>query len=175
MENLKKFVFHFIENERIADQLFLKRDLATRNLIVDDILNAAISNLLLANKINEPLDFMEERRISRFGNSIIKPRHLYKITQYNNKEYGTLWACYVSVANPITDTVKSIANCLVVAEIEGQLKFISKFIYDDDDLVWKHVGGIDLNFHELGTVQQVERLLSPENDEWSMEEYLLDR
>lgn len=104
-----------------------------------------------------------------------KPRHLYKITQYNNKEHGTLWACYVSVANPIADTVKSIANCLIVAEIEGELKFISKFIYDDDDLVWKHVGGIDLNFHELGTVQQVERLLSPENDEWSMEEYLLDR
>lgn len=105
-----------------------------------------------------------------------KPRNLFKITEYENPEYGKLWACYVSVANSITDEVKSIANCFIVAKIEDELKMISLFFYDDmDDFMWKLGGGIRLNYYELGKVVEVERLLSPLKDERSLEEYMLDR
>jgi hypothetical protein len=36
-------------------------------------------------------------------------------------------------------------------------------------------GDRDINYYKLGKPVAVERLLSPENDEWSIEEYLKDR
>ena len=119
---------------------------------------------------------IKRRTIDNTLIKVAKPRNLYKITEYENPEYGKLWACYVSVANPITDEVKSIASCYIVAKVNGELKMISKFFYDDmDEFMWRKGGGLTLNFYELGKVVAVERLLSPLVDEWSLEEYLLDR
>jgi len=181
MEEVKQLMINFIDLERLADQLFLQRKLEERNAIVDELNNLTLDpepphTFNLANIINEPLDMLEERRINRFGHKTVKPRDLFKIAEYENPQYGKLWACYVSVPNPVTDEVKSIAFCYIVAKINDELKMISKFLYDGMvDFMWKHCGGIELNFYELGKVVAVERLLSPLVDEWSLEEYMLDK
>lgn len=181
MKEVKQLLEKFIDLERLVDQLFLQKKLEERNALVDELNHLAlktklIHTLSLANIIKEPLTFLEERRINRFGNSTVKPRDLFKITEYENPEYGKLWACYVSVANPVTNEIRSINNCFIVAKFDSDFKMISKFTYDNmDEFMWRHVGGIELKYYELGKVVAVERLLSPLVDEWSLEEYMMDR
>jgi hypothetical protein len=181
MDEVKQLITNFIDLERLADQLFLQRKLEERNAIVEELNNLTLDpepphTFNLANIITEPLTMLQERRVNRFGHTTVKPRDLFKITEYENPEYGKLWACYVSVANPIIDTVKTIDNCFIAAKVNGELKMISQFFYDGmDDFMWKHGGGIELNLYELGKVVAVERLLTPLKDEWSLEEYMLDR
>lgn len=176
MNKVHGFIKSFIEKEKHLEELFLQREISDHNELVEKICLLGIDELPLAQKVFEPLTMIQEMTIKANKDIEVKPRHLFKITEYENSENGKLWACYVSVANPITDEVKSIAFCFIVAKIEEELKMISLFFYDDmNDFMWKLGGGIRLNYYELGKVVAVERLLSPLVDEWSLKEYMLDR
>jgi hypothetical protein len=181
MDEVKQLMETFIRLEKEKHELFLHEKIDEHNNLVDEINNLTQDpepphTFNLASKITLPLSMIERLVIDNTEIKIAKPRNLFKITEYENPEYGKLWACYVSVANPVTDEVKSIAFCFIVAKIENELKMISLFFYDDmDDFMWKLGGGIRLNYYELGKVVAVERLLSPLVDEWSLEEYKLDR
>lgn len=101
----------------------------------------------------------------------IRPRHLYKISHYENSRYGDLWACYVSIANPYNN-ITSIDDCFIVAEIDGELKIIAKFSPDIDQPKWKFYGGDrELKMNKLGKLLSVERIKEPVDDVWSMEQY----
>ncbi|KAB1231345.1 hypothetical protein [Chryseobacterium viscerum] len=103
-------------------------------------------------------------------------RHLFKISEYNNEKYNTVWACYVSIPNPSAST-KKLTNCFLVAEIDQSLKIIAKMGVEPDTRKWKFYGGDEdngLRIHNLGTPVKVERYLEP-TDEWSLEEYLKDK
>ena len=104
----------------------------------------------------------------------INPRHLYKISHYQNEKYGDLWACYVSIANSYMNT-KRINDCFIIAEINGELKIIAKFGIDIDHPTWKFYGGDrELKMSSLGKLQSVERIMEPVDDVWSMEQYKKD-
>jgi len=181
MYEVKQLIETFIRLEKEKHEFFLNEKIDEHNELVDEINNLTLDpepphTFNLASKITLPLSMIERMVIDNTEIKVAKPRNLYKITEYENPEYGKLWACYVSVANPITDDVKSIAFCFIVANVNDELKMISEFAYDSmDEFMWRNVGGIELNFYELGKVVTVERLLSPLVDEWSLEEYLLDR
>jgi hypothetical protein len=181
MVEVKQLMETFIRLEKEIHELFLYEKIDEHNNLVDEINNLTQDpepphTFNLASKITLPLSMIEKLVIDNTEIKIAKPRDLFKITEYENPEYGKLWACYVSVANPITDNVKTIDNCFIVAKVDGELKMISLFFYDGmDDFMWKHGGGIELNLYELGKVVAVERLLTPLKDEWSLEEYKLDR
>ncbi|MFC3158690.1 hypothetical protein SAMN05443633_12057 [Chryseobacterium arachidis] len=103
-------------------------------------------------------------------------RHLFKVSEYNNEKYSTVWTCYVSIPNP-SATTKKITNCFLVAKIEDNLKVIAKMGVEPDTRKWKFYGGDEdesLRLHNLGKPVKVERYLEP-TDEWSLEEYLKDK
>lgn len=103
-------------------------------------------------------------------------RHLFKISEYISKKYGTVWACYVSFSKP-DESLKKIKECFLVASINEELKIVSDFIVSSDAKEWRYVGGDEdksLRLHNLGTPVKVERYLEP-TDEWSLEEYLKDK
>lgn len=181
MDEVKQLMETFIRLEKEKHELFLNEKIDEHNELVDEINNLTQDpepphTFNLASKITLPLSMIKRRVIDNTEIKIAKPRDLFKITEYENPEYGKLWACYVSVANPVTDNVKTIDNCYIVAKIGSELKMISLYFYDGmDDFMWRHGGGIELNYYELGKVIAVERLLSPLKDEWSLEEYMLNR
>lgn len=113
----------------------------------------------------KPDFFYDEEEVS-------KVRHIYKITHYENDKYGELWSCYVSKSAPYKE-IKTIGNCYVVANIDGELKMVSEYIEYEDTKRWRRVGGDEdlSDLYNLGKIISIERLLAPEDDEWSMEQY----
>ena len=105
-------------------------------------------------------------------------RHLFKISEYENDHYGRIWACYVSVPNP-NEKIKKISDCFLVAEVEGNLKIITKMGAEPDTNKWTFYGGDEdksLRLHSLGTPLKIERYVEPvSNDDWSLKEYLKDK
>jgi hypothetical protein len=117
-----------------------------------------------------------EMSIKENANLLVAPRYLFKISEYNNEKYGTVWACYVSFSNP-SESLKKIKECFLVALINEKLKIVSDFIVSSDAKEWRHVDGDEdksLRLHNLGKPIKVERYLEP-TDEWSLEEYLKDK
>jgi hypothetical protein len=104
------------------------------------------------------------------------PRHIYKISLYGHPSHEKIWACYVSGPKPIVGATKSLTTCFIISEIDGQLKIIAEFKIDPDTANWKFVGGDrDIDYNDFGSPVNIERLLSPENNEESITEYLKDR
>lgn len=103
------------------------------------------------------------------------PRYLYKISEYNHSTYNKLWACYVSVPNPIQNKVKSIFDCFIVSKVNEQFKIIADFISDPDTNEWIFVGGDrSIRYYELGEPVEIDRYLEP-TDEWSLQEYIKEK
>lgn len=102
-------------------------------------------------------------------------RLIYKISQYNNEKYESIWVCYVSEVNPFKDG--TISSCLVVGNIDGELKILSKFNPDYDTNEWSFRGGDrDFKNYRFGKPVVIERLTSPLlSESWSIQEYNKDR
>lgn len=176
MKQVKRIIEDFINTEKNIEISLRERNLIEHNILVDNILEICGKNLFLAEKKFEPLSMIAEMSIKENANLPVIPRHLFKISEYKNEKYGTVWACYVSIPNPSTN-IKKLVNCFFVAEIENNLKIIAKMGVEPDIRKWTFYGGDDdksLRLHNLGTPVKVERYLEP-TDEWSLEEYLKDK
>jgi hypothetical protein len=57
----------------------------------------------------------------------LQPRRIFQIKHYKNPEYGDLFRCYVSETKSGNNTCFS---CLYAAQVEGNLKIISKYNID---------------------------------------------
>lgn len=103
----------------------------------------------------------------------IKERYFYKISTYSNSKYKTVFACYVSLANPESTDVRLLSKCLLLGNVGSELKIISIYFPDYDTGKWKFGGGdVELkNFYEIGELQNIERVLEPSKDDWSKEEF----
>jgi hypothetical protein len=100
----------------------------------------------------------------------VNPRFVYKISEYL-LENKTIWACYTSKSNPSQGITKLMTDCFIVQEVFGELKITTDFIPDYDTKAWRNGGGYDMEYSQLGEPISVKRILSPSNDEWSIEEY----
>lgn len=171
MELIEKFVIEFINKEKRIEELLRKKRLDDRNEIVDELFMMS-EGLVFAKKEFEPLSMIKKMTIEENKNLPVYPRHFYKISEYENPKYGSIWVCYVSVANPGKGNTKLISFAFIVAKINEDLKIIAQFSPDYDTQKWEFRGGDDdLKFDELGELVNIHRLTSPENDEWSVEEY----
>lgn len=172
MEKIKEFINQFIIIEKKAEEALLRNDIKTHNSLVENILELSIPDLELASKIGFPIPPSIERMIERNKNTPVNKRHLYKISEYTYPRYDKIWACYTSIANPIAGPIKLMSNLFMLAHIEDKLKIITQFRIDPNNSKWRCVGGDkDINIYYLSNPIAIERLLSPENDEWSINEY----
>jgi hypothetical protein len=178
MEEIKNFLTELIKKEK--DAVYYqgyKEKLGDYNKVVKE-LNLFVSDLmppLMREHDSPPFSERYYKEVVEFEEPV-NTRHLYKISEYNNEEYGKIWACYVSVANPIEGITKLLSNCFIVVKIDEDYKIVAKFVPDMDTDKWRHVGGNEsINYYKLGKPIAIERIMSPENDKWSIEEYLKDR
>lgn len=176
MRKIKEIIEYFTDIEKKIEVSLRNRNLIEHNILVDKILEIIGENLFLASKKFEPLSIIVEMSIKENADLLVNTRHLFKISEYNNVKYNTVWACYASIPNPSL-TTKNITNCFLVAEIEENLKIIAKMGIDPDTRTWKFYGGDEdksLRIHNLDKPVKVERYLEP-TDEWSLEEYFKDK
>ncbi|MFP9113677.1 hypothetical protein ACLI1A_07025 [Flavobacterium sp. RHBU_3] len=181
MEEIIKFLEHFFSVESIAHTEYRKIDNVENYLNSLKELNLLTINDKVDSEIGFGLSSMFKQHSKVFLDNMdllpqICKRHLYKISEYNHPTYGKVWACYVSVANPVTVKVKSISSCLFISKIDDNLKIVALFNIDRNTNKWALRGGVEnIEYYKLGKPVAIERLMSPENDEWSVEEYSKDR
>ncbi|HRB71205.1 MAG TPA: hypothetical protein PK776_05090 [Flavobacterium sp.] len=176
MKEVKEIIAYFIDIEQKIEVSLRNRNLMEHNILVDKIFEISGEDLFLAEKKFEPLSMIIEMSIKENANLLVTPRYLFKISEYNNEKYGTVWVCYVSFLNP-SESIKKIKECFLVASINEKLKIVSDFIVRSDAKEWRHVDGDEdksLRLHNLGKPVKVERYLEP-TDEWSLKEYLKDK
>ena len=177
MEKIKKFIFDLVQAEQNAHAEYRKRDnMSGYNDAFDylmsfthDVSDDAPAIGFGVGRMSKPDDevFFEEL----FLMLEIRPRHLYKISHYENSKYSDLWACYMSIANPYND-IPRFDDCFIVAEVNGELKIVAKFGRDIDQPKWKHYGGDrKLKMSALGKLIAIERMREPGNDPWSIKQY----
>lgn len=178
METIKTFLDQLIKAEETAHTEFRKEDnMDVYNQTVDFL--KSFTHLVSQNnagigfnvhKMDKPHDedFWEELPLMEE----ITPREIYKISHYQNKTYGDLWACYVSIANAYMG-VQRIHECFIVVPINGELKIIATFGNDiDRPANWRLYGGDDnLKMYDLGKLISIERFIEPKDDAWSMKQY----
>jgi|GEM_PF-4813868 len=102
-----------------------------------------------------------------------RKRYLYKVSKYKHHKYSELWSCYMSVANPGEGKTKLLSLAFIAAVVEENLKIVAQFAPDYDTKIWEFRGGdSELDFYNLGELVSVNRIMSPENDDWSVQEYM---
>lgn len=185
MKKIVEFLKFLFEKEQEAIFLEYKKDkIEDYNIFIQEQINIHFENpyekslgrtipFNLIGKIHNPAS---DRYYKAKANAPYPtPRHLYKISHYQNKDYGDLWACYVSVDNPGTGQTKILHSCFIVASINEHLKIIAQFNPDRDTGKWAFVGGDrELKMYKLGKLLSIERYLEPVNDDWGIEQYNRD-
>lgn len=177
MEHIKDFLSNLFEKEKEAIYYSgYKEKLDEYNNVVRE-LNKNVSDLMppfMRHHETPPHSERFYKEIKEFEEPINK-RHLYKISHYQNKDYGDLWACYVSVDNPGTGQTKILHSCFIVALIDADLKIVGQFNPDRDTGKWTFVGGDrELKMYKLGKLLLIERYIEPVNDTWGIEQYQKD-
>lgn len=184
MEKIREFLIELFEKEQKAIFLEYSKDkIEEYNIFIEEKINIYFKNpydkdldkiipFNLIGKLHNPASdrFYKSKENAPYPT----PRHLYKISHYQNGTYGDLWACYVSIANPYNN-ITGIDDCFIVTEIDGELKIVAKFGPDIDQPKWKFYGGDrELKMNKLGKLLSIERIMEPIDDSWSMEQYIKD-
>ena len=172
------FLKEFIKSEAYSWSCSTVPDLEQNNKSVDDLMvfvYGKMSQVFGPGKRTELLPEMFYQKTD------FKPRHLFKLSHYDNAVYGDVWVAYVGHRNPLDDT-SEYHQSFVISEIDGELKVIGSITVDVDELSMKPVGWkasiynpSDLDINNLGKFISTERYLAPKDDGFSMEDYLKDK
>lgn len=179
MEEIKEFLKQFVQKEaevHVAyrmennienfNQLFIELNAFTVNHIPEVLAKIGFGVRLMTKEHDE--EFFEDLKFMRE----LCPRLIYKISEYAHQELGKIWLAYTSPANSGKGITKLLSSCFCITKVDGKLTIYREYIPDYDTKLWKNAGGFDgIDFYQLGTPISVERLLSPANDAWSIEEY----
>lgn len=184
MEKVKEFLEFLLKNEQEAIFLEYFRDkIEEYNEFIEENLNSYCEQPydkslgeFIPFKIRGKICSPASDRFYKVKENATYPiaRYLFKISQYEHDRYGHIWICYVSNTNP-SKIIKSLTDCFLVAEIEGDLKIIAKMGIDPNVNKWTFYGGDEdksLRLHNLGTPVKIERYVEPLDDETGLKEYL---
>lgn len=179
MKEVKDFLDRFVQKELEMHEAYRKRNnIKNFNKLFLE-LNAFTVNTIeeVQAKIGFGVTIMTDEHDEEFFEDLefmpeLKRRIIYKISEYNHPIYQNVWLVYTSNANSGSETTKLLTMCFCISKIDGKLKICVKYITDYNTQLWKKVGGFDnVDFYALGIPVLVERLVSPLNDPWSIEEY----
>ncbi|WP_153393866.1 hypothetical protein [Chryseobacterium vaccae] len=187
LEDVKKFIFEFLAKEAECWTKLNLNNLDTFNQSVRELYEMAIEQVGKGLGISERTDFGIFKRTEKeiAENPLTNtPRHLYKLSSYQNKMYGNIWVAYVSSTNPRREINKSVFfEGFITGTIGNELKIIGKMIINTNRLTmavtgWK--GNVynpsDLDVKKIGKFIETERYSEPGNrDNFSLNEYWKDK
>lgn len=179
MKKVKEFILKFLAKEAEYWTRLHSNDLNTFNNCVKELYSRAIEDL------DEGLEIFEEKKLIEENDpTIYKPRHLYKLSNYKNKNYGDIWVAYASIKNPIGKPNESLlVDGFIIGKFQNKFKIIGIMGIKLNPSTMAVMGWeesfynpSDLNVKKLGEFLETERYFEPGNyDDFSLNEYLKDK
>ncbi len=181
MNEIKEFIEAFFKIEAKARHSWGFPDIDAFNSNLNDLNDFCTSELhdsfgMLHLLEPEDEEFYEDSKDDPYPNV----RHLFKISEYDNSEYGKVYVVYSSKSSPYDDYFVYY-HCFFIAKINNSYKIIKKYRFTDDSRmldhnVWIEEEGLDkVTFKNLGKFIQTERYLEPVDCKFSMEDYKQDK
>ncbi|KMQ70284.1 hypothetical protein [Chryseobacterium koreense] len=178
METIKTFIQNFLQAEATASDALVKPNLEDYNQKLE------IMNSFCVPELHNKFGMMPRRQLwsdELYENwkdaPSANPRLIYKISQYQDANYGAVYVVYVSGSNP-NEMFYLYGECVFVATINEELKIVKNYTFGDDMLIKKKFetpqGLADISFETLKKPISIERYLKPEDDEDAMEHYETD-
>ncbi|WP_234109214.1 hypothetical protein [Chryseobacterium sp. R2A-55] len=178
MEAIKNFIIQFLQAEVIATEASVKPDLEDYNNKLEMMNSFCVSEL--HNKFGMiPLtDLESDEFYERYKNKKSRnPRLIYKISQYEDENYGDVYIAYISGKNP-NEMFFLYGECVFINTINRELKIVKNYTFGDDMLLKKKFetpqGLPDISFETLKKPVAIERYQKPEDDDDAMEHYEMD-
>lgn len=178
MEEAIHFITRFLQKEAECWTKLELSDLADYNNSVGELYGMA------SDSMEEAFGILEENELDTEDDpQIYNPAFLFKISEYDNKDHGQLWAAYTSYKNPCDVIEKtSISRTFVITNIHGELRIIgmlSVHLRESDmkPVSWRQsaYNSEDLQFRNLGKFVSSERIRTPADDDFSLKDYLEDK
>lgn len=178
MEKQKNFIQQFLSKEA---ECWTKEELGDL-----DAFNQAVRELYVmgTDDMDEAFGIFEKDKLVEDDDPMAySPGYLFKISQYRNGDYGTLWVAYTSYKNPYGSINETrMTRGFILAEIADQLKIIGAMSVALSDLDMKPVAWEksvynpkDLSIYDLGEFVAAERYAVPQDDGFSLEDYRADK
>jgi len=181
MNKIKSFLENLLQKEAI-----MKSNHTVPNL---EILNESVEEFeqLLHGNMTESLSVGRRTKLlpdAFYKVSIeYKKRHLFKLSNYEHKQYGELWVAYLSNPNPRREISKSaIDEAFIMALIDDGLKVIGTMSVGLSQSTMEITGWkkdmynpSDLDVRKLGKFISTERFSEPKDDGFSLTDFLEDK
>ncbi|MBX2950372.1 MAG: hypothetical protein KF704_13920 [Crocinitomicaceae bacterium] len=178
MKTIKTFIENFLQAEAETTFLMRQPNLENYNNALEKMNAYCVESL--QNKFGLiPLTELDEHEYYEkwSAKKHPNPRHIYKISQYQNETYGDVYIAYVSGSNP-NGLFFLYGECVFITTINGELKIVKNYTFGDDMLVKKKFetpqGLPDISFETLKKPVAIERYQKPEDDDDAMEHYEMD-
>jgi hypothetical protein len=183
---VKEFLNQFLQSEVKTIVAREYPDLQAMNDALDEMNSFCVKELhnkfgMIPQTELKSLEYYEECKDYPTPN----PRHIFKISHYQNDRYGDVFVAYVSYQNPDIDWFK-LFDAFFIGKIDEEWKIIKDYTFAPDDYIkpidiphWSDEHNFDhnenLNFKNVGKLISIERYLEPVNsDKWGLKEYYKD-
>ncbi len=178
MKQAKEFILKFLAKEAECWTRLELFDLNAFNQSVSELYSMAIDEL------DESLGILQRNELDKEEEpTTYKPRHLFKLSNYQNEIYGDIWVAYVSMTNPRREVNKSVFfQGFIIAQVETDFKVIGSMIINKNRSTMEIEGWrasvynpSNLDIKNFGKFVSTERYSEPGNyDNFSLDEYLKD-
>ena len=188
MEKIRNFLENFLDAEVDKRKKYRHPDIEAYNAAVDKMAAFTTEEMKYSfgAKLRSLLPEDEYEQYQSYPNPI--PRHIFRIDEYTSEKGSLLYACYLSKASP-KPKKKKYYTLLLIEQVEDKLCIIASFAFgrnNSGEYVYTLVGRCSReeffsfneedNSYELipnsfGKKINTLRLMAPESDERSMEEY----
>ena len=188
MEKIQNFLKNFLDAEVDKRNKYRYPNLEAYNAAVDKMANFTTDEMKYAfgGKLISLRSEKAYERVRNYPNPI--PRHIFRIDEYISEKGNLLYACYVSKSSP-KPKKKKYYTLLLIEEVDGKLCIIASFAFGQNnsgEYVWTLVSessreeffsfnendnNYELIPNSFGKKINTLRLMAPESDERSMEEY----
>ena len=184
MEEVKQFIEAFLKLENEVWTVRRTKDLDLTNSKFEELQSFAVGEMIHGLGLGKQNKLLPEMMYKVMAsNPSPKQRILYKISAYKNKKYGDLWVAYLSMHNPLAkSTNDTYHTAYIISSIEGELKIVASMSVALADSDLRAVGWdksvynpFDIDINNLGEFISTERYVEPEDDGFSLKEYLADK
>jgi hypothetical protein len=176
MKEPQLFILHFVEKEAEAWTRREQGDLNAYNYSVKELYDLAIEEL------DEAFGILIKKELKHSTTFKCNPRLLFKLSKYRNDLYGDIWVAYTSMKNPDTESPGGLSEGYIISIVDGELKIVGHMWLALDELYmepsnWEAsmYNPSNIDIHNLGEFIYAERYKQPDDDGFSVEDYLKDK
>ena len=169
---VKQFIQNFLQAEATASDALVKPNLEDYNQKLEMMNNFCVPELHNKFGMVHRTELWDDELYEEWKDAPPQnPRNIYKISQYQDDNFGEVYVVYLSGKNPIAGIYRY-GQCVFVSNINDELKIIKSYTFGDRMKIKKKfeapAGRTDISFETLLKSLAIERYLPPTHDKDGM-------